>query len=67
MTRKTITAVRNTITGAQVNTRRSAPVGVKSSLVRTFRPATTEWSAPFGPTRSGPMRRFMKAMTFSSM
>ena len=45
----------------------SAPVGVKSSFVRTFRPATSEWSAPLGPTRSGPIRRFMKAMTFSSM
>ena len=38
MTRNVITAVRNTITGAQVNTIWSAEVGVKSSLRSTLRP-----------------------------
>ena len=67
MTRNVITAVRNTITGAQVNTRLSAPVGVKSSFMRTLSPWTTDSSDPNGPTRSGPTRRFISAMTFISM
>ena len=58
-TRKVITEVRNTSTGAHVNTTRSADVGEKSSLDRTLRPAISEWSAPPGPTRLGPTRRFM--------
>ena len=44
----------------------STPVGVKSSLERTLRPWTTLIAAPHGPTRFGPTRRFMRAMTFSS-
>ena len=67
MTRNVITAARNTTTGAHVNTILSAFVGVKSSFMRTLRPATTEWSEPPGPTRFGPTRRFISAMTFSSM
>ena len=67
MTRNVITAVRNTTTGAQVNTMLSAPVGVKSSFMRTLRPWTTERREPNGPTRSGPTRRFISAMTFISM
>ena len=59
MTMNTITAVRNTSTGAQVKTIRSALAGEKSSLDSTLRPATTEWAAPPGPTRLGPTRRFM--------
>ena len=45
----------------------SAPVGVKSSFIRTLRPWTTDSSEPNGPTRSGPIRRFISAMTFISM
>ena len=66
-TRNVITAVRNTNTGAQVKTIASAEVGVKSSFRSTFRPATTEWREPPGPTRLGPTRTFMYAMTLSSM
>ena len=49
-----------------MNTTESAPPGVKSSFMSTFRPWTTDSSVPHGPTRSGPMRRFIKAMTFIS-
>ena len=62
-----MTVAMKTTTGASVKTRRSAPVGVKSSLASIFRPWTTEMSEPNGPTRSGPIRRFMRAMTFISM
>ena len=54
-------------TGAQVNTSGSAPVGVKSSFMRTLSPWTTDSSEPNGPTRSGPIRRFISAMIFISM
>jgi hypothetical protein len=50
-----------------VNTRESAPVGVKSSFMRTLRPWTVDKSDPNGPTRSGPIRRFISAMIFISM
>jgi hypothetical protein len=50
-----------------VKTTESAPVGVKSSFMRTFSPWTTDSSDPNGPTRSGPIRRFISAMTFISM
>jgi hypothetical protein len=50
-----------------VNTRLSTPVGVKSSFIRTFSPCTTDRSEPNGPTRSGPIRRFIRAMIFISM
>ena len=60
-------AVANTTTGAQVNTTASAWLGVKSSFIRTFRPCTVDSSEPHGPTRSGPIRRFIRAMIFISM
>ncbi len=60
-------AAAKTTTGAQVNTTASARVGVKSSFMRTFRPCTVDRSEPHGPTRSGPIRRFIRAMTFISM
>ena len=50
-----------------MNTTGSAPVGVKSSFMRTLSPCTTDSSEPNGPTRSGPIRRFIRAMTFISM
>ena len=57
----------STTTGAQVKTSASAPVGVKSSFMRTLSPWTTDSSDPNGPTRSGPIRRFISAMIFISM
>ena len=45
----------------------AAPVGVKSSFMRTLSPCTTDSSDPYGPTRSGPIRRFISAMIFISM
>ena len=59
--------VENTTTGAQVKTTASARVGVKSSFMSTFSPWTVERRVPHGPTRSGPIRRFMRAMIFISM
>src|SRR5262245_12371285 len=59
--------VTNVTTGAQVKTTASARLGVKSSFIRTFSPCTVESSVPHGPTRSGPSRRFIRAMTFISM
>ena len=67
MTMNAMTVARKTTTGAHVNTIRSAPVGVKSSLASTLRPWTVERSVPHGPTRSGPMRWFISAMSFISM
>ena len=54
-------------TGAHVNTTGSARVGVKSSFMSTFRPWTVDSRLPHGPTRSGPIRRFIRAMIFISM
>ena len=62
-----MTLARYVTTGAQVKTTKSAPVGVKSSFMRTFNPCTTDNSEPYGPTRSGPIRRFIRAMIFISM
>ena len=59
--------VENTTTGAHVNTTASARVGVKSSFMRTLSPWTVDRSEPHGPTRSGPIRRFIRAMIFISM
>ncbi len=56
-----------TTIGARVKTIRSTPVGLKSSFMRTLSPWTTDSSEPNGPTRSGPIRRFIRAMTFISM
>ena len=56
-----------TTIGARVKIGTSTPSGVKSSLERTFRPWTTDMNAPYGPTRSGPTRRLIAAITFSSM
>ncbi len=67
MTSSVRTLARYTTTGAQVKTTESAPVGVKSSFIRTFSPCTTESSEPYGPTRSGPIRRFISAMIFISI
>ncbi len=67
MTSSDMTLARYTTTGAQVNTSGSAPVGVKSSFMRTLSPWTTDRSEPNGPTRSGPIRRFIRAMIFISM
>ena len=50
-----------------MKTSRSAPVGLKSSFIRTLSPWTTDRSEPYGPTRSGPIRRFISAMIFISM
>ena len=49
MTSRLMTLARYTTTGAQVKTIGSAPVGVKSSFIRTFRPWTTDSSDPNGP------------------
>jgi hypothetical protein len=60
MTSSVMTVARNTTTGAIVNTGTSAPVGVKSSFMRTLRPWKTGTAAcPWGPMRLGPMRRFI--------
>ena len=67
MTSRVMTLARYVTTGAQVNTIGSAPVGVKSSFMRTLSPWTTDSSEPYGPTRSGPIRRFIRAMPFISM
>ncbi len=66
MTRSVITLARYVTTGARVKTVTSAPVGAKSSLVRTLRPWTTLIAEPHGPIRFGPTLRFIRAMTFSS-
>ena len=62
-----MTVAMKTTTGARVKTSRSAPVGLKSSFTSTLRPWTTDSSDPNGPTRSGPIRRFIRAMIFISM
>ena len=54
MTMNTITAVRNTSTGAQVKTIRSALAGEKSSLDSTLRPATSGVGRAAGPDPVGP-------------
>src|SRR5664279_3696523 len=56
-----------TTIGARVKIGTSTPRGVKSSLARTLSPWTTDMKLPNGPTRSGPTRRFIAAMTLSSM
>ena len=58
---------RYTTTGASVKTGTSTLGGVKSSFISTFKPCTTLITAPPGPMRSGPMRRFISAMIFISM
>ena len=58
---------RYTTTGASVKTGTSTLGGVKSSFISTFSPCTTLITAPAGPMRSGPMRRFISAMIFISM
>ena len=55
MTSSPITVAMKTTTGASVKTRRSAPVGVKSSFASTLSPWTTERSEP-ARTRPGPGR-----------
>ena len=67
MTSRVITDARYVTTGAHVKTIGSAPVGVKSSFMRTLSPWTTDRADPAGPTRSGPRRRFISAMIFISM
>ena len=67
MTSRVMTLARKVTTGARVKTVRSAPLGAKSSLVSTLSPWTTLIPEPHGPTRLGPTRRFMRAMTLSSM
>ena len=42
ITSRPMTVAMNTTTGASVKTRRSAPVGLKSSLASIFRPWKTE-------------------------
>jgi hypothetical protein len=66
-TRALRAAAAKTTTGAHVNTTASARDGVKSSFMSTFSPCTVDRSEPHGPTRSGPIRRFMRAMIFISM
>ena len=67
MTTSVSTDARKTTAGASVKTGTSTPRGVKSSLDSTLSPAMSEASAPHGPVRSGPTRRFICAMIFSSM
>ena len=52
--------------GARVKTNRSARRGITSSLMRSFRTSAIGWSSPCGPTRLGPSRTCMNAMTFRS-
>ena len=66
MTSMLMAADMNTIQGAMVKIGRSAWSGVKSSLASTLKPWIALWKTPAGPTRLGPMRSCIRAITFSS-
>src|SRR4249919_3920714 len=61
MTAKSISAGTTEMTGARMNTARSAPFGMMSSLRASLMPSARVWRMPNGPTRLGPTRICMKA------
>src|SRR5712691_7351372 len=66
MTAKAMMAGPSAIAGAIVKTHRSALSGITSSLMRSFRTSAMGWRKPWGPTRLGPRRTCMKAITLRS-
>ena len=65
-TMKPQNAVITTQTGANQKTILSAPDGIRSSLMISFRASAMGCSSPCGPTRMGPMRTCMWAITLRS-
>ena len=55
------------INGARLNKNLSAPMGVKPSLVNNFSVSAKDCNKPFGPTRLGPKRICIHALTFLSI
>jgi hypothetical protein len=53
--------------GASRNSHRLANAGNVSSFRMFFRPSAAGWSRPAGPTRLGPRRFCIQALTFRSM
>src|SRR5688500_135195 len=56
ITEKTMNAEATAMYGAKKKIQRSAFSGMKSSLVKSFRPSAIGCSSPHGPTRIGPSR-----------
>src|SRR5262245_32603981 len=61
MTAKAISAGTAEMIGARMNTARSAPFGMMSSLRASLMPSARDWRMPKGPTRFGPTRICMNA------
>src|SRR6266516_2898331 len=66
MTSMLMAAAMYTIQGARVKVARSAWSGTVSSLASTLKPWIVLWKRPRGPTRLGPSRSCMSAITLSS-
>src|SRR5687768_14739857 len=61
ITEKTMNAEATAMYGAKKKIQRSAFSGMKSSLVKSFRPSAIGCSNPHGPTRIGPSRACINA------
>jgi hypothetical protein len=57
----------NDMAGASRNSHRLAKAGKVSSLRMFLSPSAAGWSSPAGPTRFGPRRFCIQALTFRSI